>query len=1585
MKLKINHKIIRFLPILLIITVLISVSSPFYSPSNTQANPPADVFTGQIIPAFIGAEYDPTEAFQQLAGATIYVWAYDNWDNTDGNPVSNLAVKTQIRADGTFQAMGLPHATYYGVYFPYDEKGPTEPKGASYLCAGTIAACGYPYVFPMPNNTNCCDYPIQGLSSAIQMVPFRTPIGTDSISDVFSYSQIPFAYNKDVQTQIFNEFIHPEGRQIFVTSNNKLDIENHINVFPVVPTSVLKMEISTDHYGFTVTSPQSSAFFLAEGLRKNPISFTATRIGYYRKPDNIDIALPTKFFYTYGPVISGKTTKDGFFKAYAPTGYYLIEYSNDESSGIAFKEIDSVGQNNIPLDNVASDKLKMTSQWFTSTTDYNTRPNPWLLYQDSVHLWGIVTQTTLATEKVNNAPLPLPQEVMIPAPLINVLVESIPTSTSKRNFDPVSLDNNIGPGASDICTSDPNKCNIKDTNALGVYYFRTSDVNSPVTGSIKLVNTFGDLNHGPILANIEYDQSETTLPALAAGVYNTNFTLYTKPNVGFLLKVVDSSDKPVSGVDVTVVSKKNFTTKKSMANEKGSFTTNNDGEVYLSPYIFTEKSSWTNCAEEAVTEDYVVIAKQGDKFEAQLTLYNGDGDSNGDKIADGGEVSPTICESFSGLKTSADFPNNKGYIQPLGKTNENNEPGMIQMAQALQMNFFNVYAEEGKQICEDMGGIELLKVPGYLNGKVSEQQVVVLILNSKGEVLDGTPNAAMKIDRDAGDNINTVKMTTPGMAYDPKSGVAMFFLPCATNSGGWTVKVEAGSSITSAGTNMNDVIAAGPQLGWGDAFKALITHPIAIPMAEIKSILGNSSELKDLQIENLNQKYAGVSGTVLQKDQVLQGLVLGTPLVSGSRRTITEQLYVNDSGTSLEYFVSPSSLNLYLLADCPSVSFDSNFFNAIQCAASRTISSNLKWVGELLEKTILHTPPISSIPTVTFLWNTMRNIANGIAIIFVLYFVLRFMLRLDSKDLPLKDLPVRLVKGVFFANISLLYCQFFIDLSNICVRVLTQTINSSFEYAISAGGTPNGYGVAGIATAAAGILAQAGGTGLGAASAVMGVGTAAAGSPIVAFLGFALLGFIVAVLLLVVVILAQFLIRLAVIYVCVALAPIRFMSSILPSLESVGQLWDTTFFGFVFLQVIAALLLGIGNSLLSYAPVGQGPVATIGQTAIGIAIGFITIKSPSMLLGLIGGGGAGGKLLGAAGEGLGEATAGMQQHFGAEAMAGRVGQFRKQEELTKLGDNATTGQKIKHGAGTVFGGIGALTGIRPLAGIKKARQQGAGMAVQQEMRRIQEPAMLASLKDQQRDAAFTAKAGEEGHVISKDLKKEAAESGIPSASLGAWTRNAFGQYSTLNNNDQLHLDTGIDDTTTGKNIGALVQNYNQHIVESDNGIVNQYLQGLNTQELQDLITNSGAGVGGNFADLAALQADKKTLESVQTFVKSDSATLSQVAKKVQGSKLIQIDGTKATVRGDQVADFSRSVMTANASVPGVQELQAKGAQSEFDASMAWAQQTFESRKHAYGANNARLRAMKQRAVGQGNAMDDTLRMQMMQQQYGQQP
>src|SRR5690606_8999618 len=140
-------------------------------------------------------------------------------------------------------------------------------------------------------------------------------------------------------TQIPGEKVPEEikGARVFLTSSRNVDIRNHINIFPLVPTNVLSVIIKD-----TDSNPDFANI-------NKPYEIYAQRVATKAQPagsGSCDTATNpecfgqnlTKSYRANGPVIRGRTIyytpMDGdqpcgratIFQAFAPAGTYAITY-----------------------------------------------------------------------------------------------------------------------------------------------------------------------------------------------------------------------------------------------------------------------------------------------------------------------------------------------------------------------------------------------------------------------------------------------------------------------------------------------------------------------------------------------------------------------------------------------------------------------------------------------------------------------------------------------------------------------------------------------------------------------------------------------------------------------------------------------------------------------------------------------------------------------------------------------------------------------------------------------------------------------------------------------------------------------------------------------------------------------------------------------------------------------------------------------------------------------------------------------------------------------------------------------------------
>jgi len=306
-----------FIAIVLIQTKTPPVVNAQQSENNTA------VFSGQFIPAFIGSAYDPSVAYQRMAGLPVYVFSYDSWG---GNTfvINNLAVRTQIRSDGSFQAQGLPNGQKFGVYFPF--------RG---IPLGTTGVSGV-------ERTDCLDTsePLCADQVSPDDVPFRMPLpnNTDRILDVFSYNMADASHLKNITTQL--------GESIkigltFLTQETRVDIANNINTFPLVPTTTLKITSKPIYtYGNTnIISLNEETSYEVVARRIWFDQGTGSNFRY-RIGDNLVVRGKTTFPIesTYQTGVN-RPKNDRTFMAYAPPGIYAVTiWRND--GGVSYQTLD---------------------------------------------------------------------------------------------------------------------------------------------------------------------------------------------------------------------------------------------------------------------------------------------------------------------------------------------------------------------------------------------------------------------------------------------------------------------------------------------------------------------------------------------------------------------------------------------------------------------------------------------------------------------------------------------------------------------------------------------------------------------------------------------------------------------------------------------------------------------------------------------------------------------------------------------------------------------------------------------------------------------------------------------------------------------------------------------------------------------------------------------------------------------------------------------------------------------------------------------------------------------------------------------
>ncbi len=248
-----------------------------------------------------------------------------------------------------------------------------------------------------------------------------------------------------------------------------------------------------------------------------------------------------------------------------------------------------------------------------------------------------------------------------------------------------------------------------------------------------------------------------------------------------------------------------------------------------------------------------------------------------------------------------------------------------------------------------------------------------------------------------------------------------------------------------------------------------------------------------------------------------------------------------------------------------------DLLNGISAALKRVIAGVM---GSSLN-VITQTPPQASYNNgmVRSLWGTVRTIANSALLLVALVGAFNLMVR-DHIGAPYHDLMEllpRLALGFLLVNTSMSWGQLVIDANNLLCQAIGQAQLPGWQ-------------------------------------------GADAGSQLLAQVIAALIYLITSLLLLI-----QSLMRLALIDVLLAVAPLALLCWVLPQTQSWARLWSTTFFGGVATQFVQVLALKLGGSLMTDLTPMAGDAALL-AVFLGIALLALTLKIPSLMRGQLGDG-----------------------------------------------------------------------------------------------------------------------------------------------------------------------------------------------------------------------------------------------------------------------------------------------------------------------------------------------------------------------------
>ncbi len=379
------ERCVRLVSVLLLTIAIVQVlTPPSVSAQSSQSANNTAVFSGQFIPAFVGSAYDPSAAYQRMAGLPVYVYAYDSWGGSSFI-INNLAVRTQVRADGSFQAQGLPNGQKFGVYFPFRY----DVGSGRVLRTDCVSFVVAP----------CDATAIQGLDVPFRMpqLPSTTNPDPDRIGSVFSYNIGDASNLTAIYTQLQEEV---RLGLSFLTQETRVDIANNINTFPLIPTTTLK--ITSKHvqmYGGVNFSDDSAYELVARRVWFDYIN-AGSRDLY--PGDNLIVAGRTTHPLEAITNTADHTRNDRIFMAFAPPGVYAVTiwrreggttYQSDlmdNNTKIKSTQI-GFGVVRVSRDTDINGTVDLGNDWYKLVEPTAIR-NDIALLQNKLILWGRVIQ-----------------------------------------------------------------------------------------------------------------------------------------------------------------------------------------------------------------------------------------------------------------------------------------------------------------------------------------------------------------------------------------------------------------------------------------------------------------------------------------------------------------------------------------------------------------------------------------------------------------------------------------------------------------------------------------------------------------------------------------------------------------------------------------------------------------------------------------------------------------------------------------------------------------------------------------------------------------------------------------------------------------------------------------------------------------------------------------------------------------------------------------------------------------------------------------------------------------------------------------
>lgn len=1233
------------LGISLLLAGIVTSLGPAITPTIAQDANNTDLFTGQFIPAYLGAAYDPSEAYKQMAGMTVYVFAYDK----PGTIIKNYVYKTQVRADGSFQAAGLSNASHYGICFP-----------------GRLG----------------------------DLQPFRVPLNEDQLNTIFAFNSGTWPSESAMPLdQTGAQANRIPGCRTFYTSSKSVDITNHINIFPLIPNTVLSViikdaqatstsgnfDLYNNNTPYEVYAQRISINSTTQGL----CSYSPTIcIGTDNKP----ITIESKNSLVSGPIIRGRTIPlttgnapyqgATIFQAYAPQGIYAITYwrpdTRDTTTAITYLNFNgsqsiNTAYNGIAFENVVASGSNVTvgdgqtssNQWLLSTRDYNSHPTyAWQVKPGNLNIWGIAQ----ANRSGSSAP--------IGGPTISIasarfgFINPATRTCRKGNAD--------SQGNKTALQSGP----ISD---WGIYLFSTSCLDSVDPLSTR--------------------STQITIKAYTDSAKNQ-------------YQGIDNKTVRVTGYDGPA---RNDVSLASVPKDGAKFKLlfpNKTGKVGFTPFttfnLTVDGKTYWNVAESDATNTVIIPGIYfSNSPTAKYTVWSsspksgfGAANINTSFIIDGSTLhNPTVA--LNDLGTIDTTPKQSQLASTLSALNFSGLFDRLRISRA--------YADSGDGNPENMNRSDVkiflnMKVISSMYGgegaasffTVNNYDLTKVEMDLPPELDNGNANY---VSFNAYDNLGSNAGQKDGMLTTDTLDSNDQANQSSLNNGSATNNIIVGVHLKEKDVERHPLDAA------YQAYQAYQSSDDLQPMPLTLKI-----EFKKTDQATLPQGTVDNKSTVQQDTSNLLPTVLSAEIPVILMGTPT-----SEDDTKYAFTMSYGLVPLQMRAPGCDVDNGNGIFgthigssvlSSIQqglCDGIGASTSFFGWGINYIADHLVTVDPLQYAITGQ-IWNVMRNLVNGLAVVLLIIYGIAIMLRYEPGRFNLQNGLTTLIVTIILVNFSILIIQFAIDVANVAsaggyhfILSALKDVNSGPDLSSTMAGVTS---MAGLSAAAFAIILSSGGSIL-----------------------FAVLLGLFAIVVALLYVLAKtvwfWILRQLVLIICIVVAPLALAARILPGTQPYYMKWRTMLTKTLISQIMFAFVLALAMAMLQVG-IKAGYDFMTSLVSIGLAGGlfYYSTKFPAQAIAALDAG-LGASISG----GVMKAVAGLRAaptkiREGRLKREANVTWRKEQEKALGVENLSFLNRRFAVAANQLESRGESLLGLKPEE-LKKAREEGYARSDQDVLNRLQ--------------------------------------------------------------------------------------------------------------------------------------------------------------------------------------------------------------------------------------------------------------------------